>query len=63
MDITRRDFLLAGVASVSAAVVSFGYKVTEAASPVKISQALIIGSKNIMGTNFSDAAAVSKILQ
>ena len=57
MEVSRRDlFKMAGVAAVSAAVGTLEQK-AEAAAAVKISQAPVIGCKNVTGTNYSGAAA------
>ncbi|MBQ6976054.1 MAG: DUF362 domain-containing protein [Selenomonadaceae bacterium] len=58
MDISRRDLLkMAGVAAVSAAVGTFGQKVEAAKPSIKLTQAPVIGSKNVTGTNYMGSAA------
>ena len=55
----RRDFMkLAGVAALTTAVGTFGdTKKAEAAPSIKITQAPVIGSKNVTGTKYSGTAA------
>ena len=63
MEVTRRDLLkLAGVTAVGAAVGKFGFgtdEVVQAESNVtkKITQAPVVASKNVTGTNFSGATS------
>ena len=60
MDITRRDLIkMAGVAAVGATVGNLGgkNKMTEAKNSIKITQAPVIGSKNVTGTNYEGSAA------
>ena len=57
MEISRRDlFKMAGAAAVTAAVGTISQK-AEAAAKINISQAPVIGSKNVTGTNYSGSAA------
>ena len=57
MDVSRRDLLkIAGVAAATAAVGTFEKK-AEAAAKINISQAPVIGCKNVTGTNYSGSAA------
>ena len=59
MDISRRElFKLAGVAAVSAAVGNLGdMKMTDAKSSINLTQAPVVGSKNVTGKKFSGSAA------
>lgn len=60
MDVTRRDlFKLAGTAAVGAVAVKFGgvKKMAAAKSSIKLTQAPVIGSKNVTGTNYTGTAA------
>ena len=60
MEMTRRDLLkLAGTAAIGAVAVKFGgvEKMAEAKSSIKITQAPVIGSKNVTGTNYTGTAA------
>ena len=57
MDVSRRDLLkMAGAAAVTAAVGTLEKK-AEAAAKINISQAPVIGCKNVTGTNYSGSAA------
>ena len=57
-EISRRDLIkMAGVAAVGAAVSGIGEKVEAAPATMKISQAPVVGSKNVTGTNFKGSAA------
>ena len=60
MEMTRRDLLkLAGTAAIGAVAVKFGgvEKMAEAKSSIKLTQAPVIGSKNVTGTNYTGTAA------
>jgi len=59
MDVARRDLIkMAGVAAVGAAVGNFGgAKMSEAKSSIKLTQAPVIGSKNVTGTKYNGTAA------
>ena len=58
MDITRRDLLkVLGVTAVGAAVGNLIEGTAEGATSMKISQAPVVGSKNVTGTKFSGSAA------
>lgn len=57
MEVSRRDLLkMAGAAAVTAAVGTISQK-AEAAAKINISQAPVIGCKNVTGTNYSGSAA------
>ena len=59
MDVARRDLLkMAGVAAVGAAVGNFGaMKMADAKSTIKLTQAPVVGSKNVTGTKYNGTAA------
>ncbi|MBQ9442118.1 MAG: DUF362 domain-containing protein [Selenomonadaceae bacterium] len=58
MEITRRDLIkMAGIVAAGAAIGKFE-NVAEAAKPsIKLSQAPVVGSKNVTGTNYTGSAA------
>lgn len=57
MEVTRRDLIkMAGVAAVGAAIGNLD-KVTEAVSPIKLTQAPTVGCKNVTGTKYNGSAA------
>ncbi len=58
MEVSRRNLLkMAGVAAVSAAVGNFTSKAEAATNTMKITQAPVIGSQNVTGTNYKGTAA------